>query len=223
MKLASAEALNLCIRPTSSNALQMARTALGRYHYIELDSIMQTPNGPATSTEYDALAQRLRSVEDHLEILNLLAGSAISADVAAQNHWETIYAPGASMDVTDDQSPLDRNALIAVVGSSKQQEASAQGMAHLSALPHIVIDGDTAVATGYLLVVIRDNEAAPVTLPGKGVVGGLSIYHLTVNRWDLMRNGCGWQLIRRTIRPLASEKAREMLLSGLSSNISAQG
>lgn len=161
------------------------------------------------------ISGRLRTVEDHLAILNLLAGSSLSADVAAQDYWQAIYAPGATMDMSCAQPPLTRDALIAVVGSPNQHTASAHGMAHLSALPHVVVTGDEAVATGYLLVVIPDASAPPVTLPGKGVVGALSIYHLTVNRWDMIRSPEGWKVTRRTIRPLASEEARSMLLSGL--------
>ncbi len=84
-------------------------------------------------------------------------------------------------------------------------------MTHLPLLPHIMLNGDSAVATGYLLIVMPDTAASHVKLPGKGVSPGFSIYQLTVNRWLLVRTNEGWKVSQRTVRPLSSNDSRDIL------------
>jgi hypothetical protein len=84
-------------------------------------------------------------------------------------------------------------------------------MTHLPMLPHIMLDGDSAVATGYLLIVMPDTAASHVKLPGKGVSPGFSIYQLTVNRWQLVRTTNGWKVSKRTVRPISSTDSRDIL------------
>lgn len=167
----------------------------------------------------DILLQRLQAVEDHLAILNLLAGSALSSDAPSENYWQSLYADAATMDRGAGQAALSRDDMMAVVRGPEQERASAHGMAHLGALPHVVIAGEQAVATGYLLIVVPDGAAPPVALPGKGTAGQLALYQLTVNRWDFIRTSTGWQVSQRKIRPLTSDEARAMLHGGLAMTI----
>jgi hypothetical protein len=102
-----------------------------------------------------------------------------------------------------------------IVRGSSQAAAIESGMAHAMAMPHIRIDGDRAVATGYLQVLVLDSNSPEVRLPGKDVRKALVTYHLTVNRWELARTAVGWQVRRRVIRPIATDDARQMLRSGI--------
>jgi len=164
----------------------------------------------------EELARRLAAVEDRLAILTLLAGSAYSSDVASEEYWTEMFAEEAVLDRGAGR-PTDqgRSEILKIVNGADQRHAIAYGMAHLSALPHITINGDTAVATGYLLVVVPDKDASKVELPGKGTSPGLSIYQLTVNRWELARHGSGWVVTKRVVRPLASDETSQILLSGI--------
>ena len=166
-------------------------------------------------SELEVISRRLGAIEDRLAILDLLAGAAMSADVASEPYWRSMYAEDAVLDRGAAQLERGRDTILAIVSGPDQHAAVDYGMSHLSSVPHIVIDGDQAVATGYLLVIVPGPSAARVTLPGKGVSRELAIYHLTVNRWELRRASDGWQVSRRVLRPIATDDARRMLLAGL--------
>jgi hypothetical protein len=168
-----------------------------------------------TASDDASFSARLQAIEDRLAIIDLLAGSALSSDVASAEFWQSMFTTDAEMDRGDGLVDRGLEQLLAIVGSPGQASASDHGMAHLAALPHIVIDGDTAFATGYLLIVIPGPPTDGVELPGKGRSVDLALYHLTVNRWDLIRTGDGWKVTRRTIRPLGREEARTMIDDGI--------
>jgi hypothetical protein len=162
------------------------------------------------------LVERLTKVEDQLSILNLLAGSAHSSDVASETFWSNMYTSDAMMDrgggTPDD---VGRDAILAIVRGDGQRAAIAAGMAHLSMLPTITLDGDRASAIGYLLITVPDAGARPIVLPGKGGSDAVGIYQVTVNRWELARSADGWQVTRRIVRALTAEDARSILAKGL--------
>lgn len=162
------------------------------------------------------LADRLTKLEDRLAILNLLAGSAHSSDVAADAFWHDMFTPEAVMD-RGGGTPNDvgRDAIVAIVQGDGQRAAIAAGMAHLAMLPTITLDGDRASAIGYLLITVPDANARPIVLPGKGTSPGIGVYQVTVNRWELARTTEGWQVTRRIVRPLSAEDARPILARGL--------
>jgi SnoaL-like domain len=168
-----------------------------------------------TENAMEALALRLRAVEDRLAILDLLAGAAMSADVPSEPYWRAMYAPEAVLDRGPGQIDAGREQLLAILASPGQHAAAEHGMAHIAATPRIVIDGDRAIATGYLLVVVPGAGMTKVALPGKGVSQDLAIYHLTVNQWELERTAQGWQVIRRILRPIATDAGRELLRTGI--------
>lgn len=167
------------------------------------------------TTQANSSEARLRAIEDRLDILNLLAGSALSSDVASESYWQAMFADDAVMDRGANRGEESREQIMDIVRGSSQAAAIESGMAHAMAMPHIRIDGDRAVATGYLQVLVLDSNSPEVRLPGKDVRKALVTYHLTVNRWELARTAVGWQVRRRVIRPIATDGARQMLRSGI--------
>jgi hypothetical protein len=119
------------------------------------------------------------------------------------------------MDRGGNRAEENREQNMDIVRSSSQAAAIESGMAHAMAMPHVRIDGDRAVATGYLQVLVLDSNSPEVRLPGKDVRKALVTYHLTANRWELARTAAGWQVTRRVIRPIATEDAIRMLRSGI--------
>jgi hypothetical protein len=161
---------------------------------------------------------RLALVEDRLAILDILAGSPISSDTASEAYWQSMYSHNAVMDRGDDRVVANRNEIIEIVRSVEQASAIDNGMAHLASLPHIRIEGDRAIATGYLQVLVVDRSSPEVCLPGKGSRRVLVTYHLTVNRWEFERTGQGWKITKRTIRPMGTPAGRQLLSRGLASS-----
>jgi SnoaL-like domain len=161
------------------------------------------------------LLARITATEDRLEILNLLAGSAFSSDVASEAYWAKMFTHDAVFDRGQGRQDKGQADILKIVGGSDQKEAIKFGMTHLAMLPHISLNGDSAVATGYLLIVVPDTAASHVKLPGKGVSSGFSIYQLTVNRWQFVRSTVGWKVSQRTVRPLSSGDSQAILKRAL--------
>jgi hypothetical protein len=159
------------------------------------------------------LEQRIRDIEDRLEIYNLIASHPPSADTGDSAHvaasWveDGIFDRGGAL-----ASPQGRSTIASQVQGAEHQAAIAGGLAHFTSLPHIAIDGDRAVVTTYLQIVVPQSGGAAVSVPGHGASQGFRIHRMTANRWELVRTQAGWRIKRRTLRLLdGSEPAREIL------------
>jgi hypothetical protein len=156
------------------------------------------------------LFSRITATEDRLEILNLLAGSAFSSDVASEAYWKKMFTEDATFDRGTKQDK-GRDEILKIINAPDQKDAIKAGMTHLAMLPHIILNGDSAVATGYLLIVMPDSAASHVKLAGKGISPGFSIYQITVNQYKLVRTADGWKVTNRLVRPLSSADSREII------------
>lgn len=162
------------------------------------------------------LKQRLREIEDRLEIYNLIASHPPSADTGADYYVRAIYAEDGRMDLGGGKGASGNAAVAAIVQTPEHQAAIAGGLAHFAGLPRIEIDGDTAVVTSYLQILTPNNGAEPVEVPGHGASKGFRIHRVGANRWELIRTPEGWKVKRRTLRPLdGSEPARAILKQAL--------
>ena len=170
-----------------------------------------------STPDWEQMEARLRLVEDKLAILAVLSGSPLSSDVASETYWEAMFAQDAVMDRGGGRGLENREQIMEIVRSPSQASAADSGMAHFAGLPHIRIDGDRAVATGYLQVLVLDPHAPEVTLAGKGTRKALTTYHLTVNRWEFVRTEKGWQVARRIVRPKGTPEGQSLLTRGIDS------
>jgi hypothetical protein len=168
---------------------------------------MNAANGSTATLE-----QRLRAVEDRLEIYNLIASHPPSADTGADYFVRTIYEPDGVLDLGGDKKASGNEAIAAIVTTSAHQAAIAGGLAHFTGLPHIELDGDTAVVTSYLQILTPDAAAVPVEVPGHGASKGFRIHRIGANRWELVRGPSGWKIKRRTLRPLDGSDAALAIL-----------
>jgi hypothetical protein len=173
---------------------------------------MSQASGAPPTTE-----DRIRVIEDRLEIYNIIASHPPSADTGAADHARRIYAEDAVFDRGGNlQGASGREALAAMVRTPGHQAAIAGGIAHFSALPHIALDGDRAVATSYLQILMPQPTGDEVELPNHGRSKGFRIHRLVANRWELARQPDGWKITRRTLRLIdGSEPAREILRGAL--------
>src|ERR1700734_249256 len=103
--------------------------------------------------ENRTLEQRIRAIEDRLEIYNLIAGHPPSADTGADYYAEAVYTEDGVFDRGSDLSGATGNKEIAAsLKSPGHQAAIAGGLAHFTGLPHIALDGDWAIVTSYLQI-----------------------------------------------------------------------
>jgi SnoaL-like domain len=165
----------------------------------------------STKSAQQQLLARITAAEDKLDILTLLSGSAFSSDIASAFYWRKMFTKEAVFDRGQAHQDKGMEEILKIVNAPEQHEAIKYGMTHLAMLPHITLKGDSATATGYLLIVMPDTAASHVNLPGKGISPGFSIYQLTANSWQLVRTTDGWKVTQRTVRPVTSKDSRAIL------------
>jgi hypothetical protein len=162
------------------------------------------------------LEDRIRAIEDRLEILNLIASHPPSADSGADYFTRSVYTEDGVIDLGGGKGASGNQSIAAMVKEPGHQAAISGGLAHFAGLPRIEIDGDSAVVTSYLQIITPHPTAEPHEVPNHGVTKGFRIHRVGANRWELIRTPAGWKIKRRTLRPLdGTEPAREILRSAL--------
>jgi len=159
------------------------------------------------------IERRLRAIEDRLEIYNLIAGHPPSADTGNAPYAEAVFTADAVFDRGPGLSGATGNKAIgANLQSAGHQAAIAGGLAHFTSLPHVTINGDTAVVVSYLQILTPKKTGETVEVPNHGSSRGYHIHRVVTNRWELVRTASGWKIKRRTLRLVdGSEPAREIL------------
>ena len=164
------------------------------------------------------LEDRIRAVEDRLEILNLIASHPPSADTGADYFTRAAYVEDGVIDLGGGKAANGNEAIAAIQTTPGHRAAIAGGLAHFCGLPRIELDGDSAVAISYLQILTPHPTAEPHEVPNHGVGKGYRVHRVAANRWELVRTAQGWQIKRRTTRSLdGSEPAREILRGALKS------
>jgi hypothetical protein len=175
--------------------------------------------GRNTSRENASLEQRMRAIEDRLEIYNLIASHPPSADTGADYYAEAVYAEDGEFDRGAGLSGgIGNKAIAAMLRSPAHQAAIAGGLAHFTGLPHVTIDGDDAVVISYLQILTPNKSGDAIEVPNHGASRGYHIHRVVTNRWELRRTASGWKIKRRSIRLVdGSEPSRDILRGALAS------
>ena len=161
------------------------------------------------ASKHRTIEQRLQAIEDRLEILNLIAAHPPGADSASHDYAESFWLADGTIDVAG--QPKAYETMIGVLNTPGFAEAQRQGICHFTGLPHIVIDGDRAVATSYLQILAADPEGKPFELSAHGTSKGFKVCRLSANRWELQRTPQGWRIKSRTLRGMDNPGSRELL------------
>jgi hypothetical protein len=163
-----------------------------------------------------SLEDRIRDIEDRLEIYNLIASHPPAADTGADYYTRAAYVEDGVIDLGGSKSAAGNDAIAAGQQSPGHLAAIAGGLAHFAGLPLIELNGDEAVVTSYLQILTPHPSAEPHEVPNHGTSNGFRIHRVGANRWELVRTPAGWKIKRRTLRTLdGSEPAREILRGAL--------
>lgn len=165
----------------------------------------------ANETKQRSIEERLRAIEDRLEIINLIAAHPPGADSASHDYAASFWTEDGIIDMGGDRPAQPYEGMISVLNTPAFKTAQGQGICHFAGLPHIEIDGDRAVATSYLQVLAADPKGASFELAAHGTSKGFRVLRLSANRWELVRKPEGWRIARRTMRAMDTPAARELL------------
>jgi SnoaL-like domain len=164
------------------------------------------------------LEDRLRAVEDRLEIYNLIASHPPSADTGGDYYTRVAYVEDGELDLGRGTPVTGNAAIAALTKTAAHQEAIVGGLAHFAGLPHIELDGDHATVVSYLQTLTPHPTDAPREVPNHGMSTGFRIHRVAANRWELERTTDGWKIRRRTVRTIdGTEPARDILRTALHS------
>lgn len=150
----------------------------------------------------DALEERLQALEDERAIYRLMASYGPAADSNSLDRAGALWTEDGiyDVDVGRWQGPAE---IAAMLAGDFHQESLASGCAHQVSVSRVTVDGDRAVVTGYLQLVIRGERF-------------FEIRRQTAQRWELARTAAGWRIAHRTGRLIdGSEPARALLRAGL--------
>jgi hypothetical protein len=165
-----------------------------------------------------SLEDRIRAIEDRLEIYNLIASHPPSADTGADYFTRAAYFEDGELDLGRGTPRAGNEAIARATRTPEHQAAIAGGLAHFTGLPRIELDGDRAVVVSYLQILTPHPTAEPHEVPNHGVSKGFRIHRVAANRWELERSPAGWKIRRRTVRTIdGSEPPREILRGALKS------
>ena len=152
----------------------------------------------------DELRRQVRELSDRWEILQLLASYGPAVDSGSAEAAAALWTEDGSYD-TYPAPMAGRAAIAAMVNGERHQSYVHRGCGHLIGIPHIQLDGDTAVVTGYSQLVLRDREA-----------DGFRVWRTAANRWELVRTPQGWRVTRRINRLLdGSPESHELLAAAV--------
>jgi hypothetical protein len=164
-----------------------------------------------------SMEERIRAIEDRLEIYNLIASHPPGADTGGKDHVAACWVEDGVFDRGEGlSSPRGRKALSEQVLSPGHQAAIAGGLAHFTGLPYVAIDGDTATVISYLQILVPQTQGEPVEVPNHGTSKGFRVHRMGANRWELVRTPEGWKFKSRSLRLLdGTEPARAILRGAL--------
>lgn len=154
--------------------------------------------------ERPVLEDRLRVVEDHLAILNLVAAYGPSVDGGAVEEAGRLWAEDCWYD--SDASSAGASGVhgrTGIEGVAKMTGDSDRGIAHVTHFPVVTVDGDRATVLGHSNVFVADGDA-------------YGLVRVAANRWDLERIEGTWQVRRRVNRAAdGSAGSKEVFAEGL--------
>jgi len=151
-----------------------------------------------------ALERRIEVLEDEMEIRRLIASYGPAVDSNSREAAARMWTEEGLYDV-DIGSWSGRAEISAMLAGEFHQDCLVHGCAHLASVSVISLDGDSAVATGYLQLIVRSGDE-------------FEIRRQTAQRWELVRTDEGWKIQKRIGRLIdGSREPRDMLESGLSS------
>ncbi len=138
------------------------------------------------------LEARLRRIEDHLAIRRVILTYGPSADAGMAPLAASLWREDGTYDWDAAGAPHEgRSEVEAMLSGETHLGLIGAGGAHFAGPPLIDLDGDSATALTYSLIMRREAET-----------GRFYLWRVSAARWDLERVGEHWRIRCRTNRLL---------------------
>jgi ketosteroid isomerase-like protein len=150
-----------------------------------------------------ALEARVQALEDELAVTRTIVAYGFAVDTGDADATGALFAEDAVFDVDETFVMRGRAEVEAMVLDERGHQRLLPDCAHTIGPAVVRVDGDRALAVGYSRIYVRRDD-------------GIELFRVGCNRWELVRDGAGWQIERRTTRALGSAEAQAVLAQGLS-------
>ncbi|GAA3885949.1 hypothetical protein GCM10022381_30100 [Leifsonia kafniensis] len=152
------------------------------------------------------LEKRIAHIEDQLAIYQIISGYGPSADSGSTQSTVDQWSEDGAYVVDGVGEFRGHAALESLFEGELHQGYIHQGSAHVNSLPHVVLDGDRAIATNYQHLYIWEGAGARVV-------------RSVATRWEFERRENGWKVVVRANALLDGREAGRTLL-GRASEVS---
>jgi len=112
----------------------------------------------ATIERFAALERRIALLEDQVAIYQLMAAYGPAADSGSTERATTLWAEDGIYDLHS-RVMTGRGEIAQELEGEWHQGLIAQGSGHIVSMPHVVVEGDQAVATCHSRLYRREGEA----------------------------------------------------------------
>lgn len=155
------------------------------------------------ANDNNALEARLTRLEDQIAIYQVINGYGYAVDGLNAEAVGSCYTDDGIYAVGDIGEMKGRETIEAITRDPGHLGFVAAGCAHMSSVPHVVIDGDRAIATCHTMVAMHGDD-------------GYFIGRLSASRLQLTRQDDGtWKIVYRQNYLLDGNPAASALLGRL--------
>jgi hypothetical protein len=147
------------------------------------------------------LEARLQLVEDDRAIRQLLARYGFNADMGRSEAYVSLYTDDGAIDVSSTTRWEGRDELMDFITNPDGHAGMVGRCMHAQGNNLVTyIDGDSAVAEAYSIVLMREDD-------------GLHVFTCNANRWTLQKVDGAWKIRERFIRTPGAEGFTTVLSS----------
>lgn len=148
-----------------------------------------------------ALAERVRRLEDHVEITQLVAQYGPNVDSGSAAATAALWTEDGSFDAVGAIMMRGHDDIAGMVESNGHQELIGGGCGHVLTVPHVTVHDGEAEGRSYALNIRWDAEA-----------GRFWVARVSANTWRWVRTPNGWRIAERVNANLdGTPEHREML------------
>jgi ketosteroid isomerase-like protein len=133
-----------------------------------------------------ALAARVRTLEDQVEIAQLVAQYGPAVDSGSAEATAALWTEDGAFDAVPWLQMRGRDDIEAMVTSGGHRQLIESGCGHVLTAPHVVIDGDVARGRSYALNIRWDPDA-----------DRFWVARVSANTWRWVRTDDGWRIAER--------------------------
>lgn len=134
----------------------------------------------------EALAARVRQLEEHIEITQLVAQYGPAVDSGSAEATAQLWTEDGTFDAVGAITMHGRDEIAAMVRGDGHQGLILNGCGHVLTVPHVVIDGDEAHGRSYALNIRWDAEHERFW-----------VARVSANTWKWRRTPEGWRIVER--------------------------